>query len=345
MKRLFFLFLLVFSLGCVSSVQKEGTPVLKLYAYDSFVTYGLSKSISRFEAQCSCKVDVATSGDAGSVLNKAILEKDNPQADIIVGIDNDLLAKAQKEGVLEPYFSPNLKLVPSSLLFDKSGMVTPFDYGYIAIVYDSEKIKEPPVSLDDLLSPRFNKSLVLEDPRTSSPGLAFLIWTVAEKNASYLNYWKQLEPNILTIAPSWDAAYGMLTAGEAPMVLSYATSPAYHVEYENTTRYKAASFKNGNYMQIEGMGIVKNAKHPELAKQFIDWMLTSGFQQDIPLTNWMYPVNPDVTLPKSFDYAANVSKPILLDAQYVDANLPSWLSAWAGQTAVWLPSSTNQTAK
>jgi len=345
MRRLFFLFLLVFSIGCISTEPKSEAPVLKLYAYDSFVTYGLSKSISKFEVQCGCKVDVATSGDAGSVLNKAILEKGSPQADIIVGIDNDLLAKAQKEGVLEPYFSPNLDVVPDFLLFDKSGLVTPFDYGYIAIVYDSEKIKEPPASLDDLLSPRFNKSLVLEDPRTSSPGLAFLLWTIAEKNSSYLAYWKQLEPNLLTIAPSWDAAYGMLTAGEAPMVLSYATSPAYHVEYENTTRYKAASFQNGNYLQIEGMGLVKGAKHPALAKQFIDWMLTSEFQQDIPLTNWMYPVDPNITLPASFAYAANVSRPVMLDAQYLDANLPAWLSAWTEQTAVWLPSSAGQTVK
>lgn len=344
MKHLLFLLLLVLSLGCISTEQKpEEKPVLKLYAYDSFVTYGLSKSISRFEAQCACKVDVATAGDASSVLNKAIIEKNDPQADIIVGVDNNLLAKAQNEGILEPYFSPNLRLVPDYLLFDKSGIVTPFDYGYIAIVYDSEKIKEPPISLDDLLSPRFNKSLVLEDPRTSSPGLAFLIWTVAEKNSSYLDYWKQLEPNMLTIAPSWDTAYGMLTAGETPMVLSYATSPAYHVEYENTTRYRAASFQNG-YMQIEGMGIVKNAKHPELAKQFIDWMLTEEFQQEIPLTNWMYPVNQNVRLPKSFDYAAK-PKPMMLDAQYVDANLPLWLSAWTEQTAVWLPSSAGQPAK
>ena len=326
MRRFFFLLLLI-SLGCISADREDTTPTLKLYSYDSFVTYGLSESIERFEEQYSCRVEVSTVGNAGSVLNKAILEKADPQADMIVGIDNNLLAKALKEDILAPYFSPNLKLVPDYLIFDRSGKLTPFDYGYIAIIYDSERIKQPPTSLDDLLSPRFNKSLILEDPRTSSPGLAFLIWTVAEKEEGYLNYWKALEPNILTISGSWDTAYGMFTAGEAPMVLSYATSPAYHVEYENTTRYKAASFSNGNYMQIEGMGILKGSRNPEIAKRFIDWMLTEEFQENIPLTNFMYPVNPNAKLPKSFEHAARPD-PILLDAQYIDANLPVWLSDW-----------------
>ena len=187
------------------------------------------------------------------------MEKENPRADIIVGIDNNLLSRALEEDILEVYKSKNIGLISEELLFDPSFHVTPFDYGYFAFVYDSRVLKKIPERLEDLTAVEYRDKIILEDPRTSSPGLGFLLWTIAVFGDDYLDYWQQLKPNLLTITDGWDSAYGMFTGGEAPIVLSYTTSPAYHVEYEESRRYRALIFKRGNYRQIEGMAILKGA--------------------------------------------------------------------------------------
>ena len=194
---------------------------LTIYAYDSFVSeWGpAGKVIPKFEKKYGLKVEMISVGDSGQVLNRAILEKKRPKADIILGIDNNMLSKALDSGVLIPYTSSNLKLIPDELIFDKTHHVTPFDHGYFAIVYDSVKIKNPPESLEDLLNPVFKDKLILEDPRTSSPGLGFLLWTIKVYGKDYLDYWDRLKPNILTITEGWDTAYGLFKSGKAPRVL------------------------------------------------------------------------------------------------------------------------------
>jgi thiamine transport system substrate-binding protein len=303
---------------------------LVIYAYDSFISWGLAEAtMHKFEEANNCKITLVGAGDAGQVLNKVILEKDNPQADIIVGIDNNYLAKALKHEILEPYISKNSEVVPKDLILDPSGHLTPFEYGFIAFVYDSEKITEPPKSLKDLTDPKWKEKIILEDPRTSSPGVSFLLWTIAAFGEDhYLDYWKQLKPSILTITDGWDSAYGMFTSGEAPIVLSYATSPAYHVEVEKSTRYLAAPMEEGFYRQIEGMGIVKGAKHRASAEKFIDFMLTVEFQKEIPLTQWVFPINPNVQLPESFQYAAKSEKFLTIAPELIDQNYDKWLKAW-----------------
>jgi thiamine transport system substrate-binding protein len=303
---------------------------LTIYAYDSFVSeWGpAGVVIPKFEKKYGVDVEVISVGDAGQVLNRAILEKDHPRADIVLGIDNNLLSRALDADILLPYRSPNLRLIPDDLIFDKTYHVTPFDHGHFAIIYDSDRISDPPRSLEDLTEPRFRKKLILEDPRTSSPGLGFLLWTIAVYGDNYLDYWKRLKPSILTISEGWDTAYGLFTSGEAPMVLSYTTSPAYHVEYENTTRYRAASFAEGHYRQIEGMGILKGTKNLPLARSFIDFILTMPFQKEIPLTNWMFPVNPSVPLPDSFDYALRPDKSLSLDSAVIEQNQDRWINQW-----------------
>ncbi len=315
--------------------EPKKTADLTIYAYDSFVSeWGpAGKVIPKFEKKYGVKVDVLSVGDAGQVLSRAILEKESPNADIVLGIDNNLLSKALETGILAPYRSPNLKRIPPDLVFDKSHHITPFDYGFFAIVYDSSSITDPPKSLEDLVRPAFRKKIILEDPRTSSPGMGFLLWTIAVYGDHYLDYWKRLMPNILTITEGWDSAYGLFTNGEAPMVLSYTTSPAYHVEYENTTRYRAAIFTEGNYLQIEGMGILKGAKHPDLAGKFIDFTLTDDFQREIPLTNWMFPVDPNVELPKSFNYAPRPEKMLSLDTFTIEKMQDRWIKDWLTVTA------------
>ncbi len=303
---------------------------LVLYAYDSFVSeWGTGpKVIPLFEKKYGIKVTVQSAGDAGQVLQKAIMEKDHPEADILIGIDNNLLSKAVSEDIFTPYKPEGIKNVPKSLIFDPSYRVIPFDYGFFAVIYDSDKISSPPKSLEDLCDSRFKKSLILMDPRTSSPGLGFLLWTIAAYGDAFPAYWERLKPSILTITEGWDSGYGLFTSGEAPMVLSYTTSPAYHVENEHTKRYQAALFSSGHYMQIEGLGIVKNAPHRKAAEKFIEFALSKDFQSKIPLTNWMYPVSEEVNLPKSYAYAPIPEKNLLLPARMVSEHLDTWLTQW-----------------
>jgi thiamine transport system substrate-binding protein len=321
--------------AAVASPAIEEVPELVVYAYDSFVAeWGPAPLvIPKFEEKHGVEVKVVSVGDAGQVLNRAILEKDDPQADIVLGIDNNMLSRALEEKVLQPYRSPNLDAVPKQLIFDSTHSVTPFDYGYFAFVYDSEALVNPPKSLEELTDPRFRKRIILEDPRTSSPGLGFLLWTIAVYGDEYLEYWERLQPNLLTITDGWDTAYGMFTSGEAPMVLSYTTSPAYHVEYEQTERYRALLFEKGNYLQIEGVGILKGAPHPDLARKFIDFVLTEDFQAEIPLTNWMYPVDPEVAAPDSFHLAPKPELTLQLPAAEIRKNRERWINAWVKQVS------------
>jgi thiamine transport system substrate-binding protein len=304
---------------------------LVIYVYDSFVSeWGpAGKVIPKFENLTGAKVTLLSAGDSGQVLARAILEKARPQADLVLGIDNNLLARALEEKLLEPYASQALRNVPPELRFDPTHSVTPFDYGYFAVVYDSQAVSQPPADLEDLASPRFKGKLILEDPRTSSPGLGFLLWTVAVYGRGWTAYWQRLRPNILTVADGWDAAYGMFTAGEAPLVLSYTTSPAYHLENEKTERYRAAIFREGNYLQIEGIGILRGAPHPGLARKFIDFVLSEAFQKEIPLTNWMYPVLPGVSLPDSYRLAPKPPVTLTLKAEEIRGRQEEWLREWA----------------
>ncbi|MFW6360556.1 MAG: thiamine ABC transporter substrate-binding protein [Spirochaetota bacterium] len=310
------------------SVQAEE---LVIYAYDSFTSeWGPGPEISaRFEEQYGIPVEMRSVGDAGQVLQKAVLEKDDPQADILIGIDNNMIARAKNEDVLQPYTSPNLEKVPQDLIFDSDHHVTPYDYGYFSIIYDSQKIDNPPKSLDDLTAARFEDKLILMDPRTSSPGLGFLMWSIHEYGDRFVEYWEELQASTLTITEGWDSGYGLFTSGEAPLVLSYTSSPAYHVEYEDSRRYRAAIFEEGHYMQIEGVGIVKDAPHPDAAEKFIDFVLTKEFQEVIPLTNWMYPVLPEVELPESYEFAPQPGKRFYFDAEQIDANREDWIDTWA----------------
>ncbi len=239
-----------------------------------------------------------------------------------------MLAKALSEDVFEVYKPDNINKIPSHLIFDKSFHAIPFDYGYFAINYDTKALKNPPSSLEDLTKPEYADSLILMDPRTSSPGLGFLLWTISVYGDDFTDYWKRLKPSILTITDGWDSGYGLYTAGEAPMVLSYTTSPPYHVEYEKTDRFKALLFKKGNYMQIEAMAILKGAPNKANAQKFIEYMLTNDFQQAIPLTNFMMPVSKEAELPESFDYAPVSEKPLLMDTESIDSNLDKWLERW-----------------
>lgn len=304
----------------MSKVSPERLKEVVVYTYDSFISeWGPGPAlIEAFEKQSGYKLTFISCGDGGQVLARAVLEKDNPQSDVLVGLDNQLVDEARKRGILTAYKPLNAEtLIPPSLLLCDDWLLTPYDWSNFALIYDTKSSVREPVSLEDLTKSEYEKKIILMDPRTSTPGLGFVSWTVSVFGDKYLDYWKRLKPNILTMAPGWDTGYGLFTSGEAPLVISYTTSPAYHVEYENETRYKALIFDEGHAYQIEGAGVVKNAQNEKGAKAFIDFLISREAQDLIPLLQWMYPVNKDVVLPSSFDAAPKAGKNVSADPQKV----------------------------
>ncbi|ASJ12818.1 thiamine ABC transporter substrate-binding protein [Thermococcus thioreducens] len=320
-------FLLLGALGAAKPVKAQEQ--LTVYSYDS-IEWWMKEIVPIFEEKYGVKVNLVLIGDAGEVLNRLVLEKDNPQADVVVGIDNSYMAKAIDAGILEPYKPANADVIPQWIIdsFDPTFHLTPYDYGYIAINYRRDMVQNPPASLEDLTKPEWKGKLIIEDPRTSSPGMAFLLWTIAVYGDDWLNYWERLKENDVQIVEGWSAAWNAFTKGEYPLVLSYATSPAATVYYDNNTNVGAVAFKEGNYLQIEGAGIVKGAKHPELAKKFIEFLISEEAQEKLPLNQWMYPVNKNVQIPEVFKYAVKVDKPVTVDPKEIENNYDLWLKQW-----------------
>jgi len=235
--------------------------------------------------------------------------------------------KAKRAGILMSYRPINWKKIKREFV-PKDFYATPFDFGAIAIVYNTESVKRPPESFDDLLDPRFEKRLVVEDPRTSSTGLAFLLWTIAVYGDDFTSYWKKLKRSILTVTPGWDEAFEMLESGEADMMVSYATDGAYSQYYYGSSKFMPVVMKEGAYVQVEYVGIVKYTDDLELAKRFVEFMLSDRVQKEIPLNQWMFPVV-DVKLPEVFEkYTPKLGKILSVDPVKVEENLNKWLKEW-----------------
>ena len=210
----------------------------------------------------------------------------------------------------------------------------PFDYAHFAVIYDSETMKDPPKSLDELVNGDPAQKIVLEDPRSSTPGLGFLLWMKEVYGDKSAEAWKKLSGRVLTVAPGWSEAYALFTKGEAPMVLSYTTSPAYHVIAENTQRYKAAAFSEGHYLQIEVAGIIEASAHKALAQKFIAFMMSPGFQDQIPTNNWMFPAGAtSEALPAAFGELVKPAKTLIYSPLEVDQNRRAWIDEWLNAMA------------
>ena len=304
--------------GCSkkANVSESRSKEVIVYTYDSFAgEWGPGGEIARlFNAKTGLTAAFVDCGDGVQVLSRAILEKDNVQADVILGIDNNDSRKALSEGILESYKPQNAEeLIPEELrasLCDDWELV-PYDYSPFAMIFDTQSNVTEPASLDDLTNPEYAKKIILMDPRTSTPGLGFVSWTKSVKGEAVLDYWRALKPNILTMAPGWSSGYGLFTNGEAPLVISYTSSAAYHVEYDNTDRYKALIFDEGHVMQIEGAGVLKNAPNKAGAQAFMDFLISEEAQDALPLTQWMYPANKNVTLPESYQKGSPIPTKIL----------------------------------
>lgn len=312
--------LLVCSLfGCKKTDNQRAKQVI-IYAYDSFSgEWGPGPEIARlFKEKTGMEVIFADCEDGGQVLSKAILEKKDPYADVVIGIDNNLWKQAYDEGILDSFVPSNANEVKAELwaklnplenivtdadVKSSKATLTPFDFSPFAFIFNTKSGIEAPKCLEDLTKDIYAKKIILMDPRTSTPGLGFETWVKTVYGDRADDYMKRLEPSILTMTPGWSAGYGMFTDGEAPLVISYTTSPAYHIEYGEGDQFQALIFDDGHIMQVEGAGIVKGAKNKKGAQAFIEFLISPEAQNVIPLTQWMFPVNSTIALPKSYDYA------------------------------------------
>lgn len=286
-----------------------------VYTYDSFCgEWGAGQAIAKkFTEKTGINVTYVDCGDGVQILSRAVLEKSKPYADILLGLDNNLASRAQKEGVLTSYKPNGIEEIPEELVLalGKNNLLTPYDYAPFALIFDTHSNIQPPKSLDDLTNPQYKKKLILMNPRTSTPGLGFVAWTYAAKGENLEEYWQALKPNILTMAPGWSAGYGLFTSGESPLVISYTTSAAYHYEYDRTNRYQALIFDDGHVMQVEGAGLAKNAPNKKGAKLFLDFLISQEAQNELSLKQWMIPANKNVTLPLSYKEGSPTPNKIL----------------------------------
>ncbi|MBB4954929.1 thiamine transport system substrate-binding protein [Agrobacterium vitis] len=314
-------------------VANADDKVLTIYTYESFVSeWGPGPKVkAAFEKTCGCTVHFVGLEDGVALLNRLKLEGASSSADLALGLDTNLIEEARQTGLFTAHgLDTSAVQVPGDF---KSDVFVPYDYGHFAVVYDTQAIKNPPKSLKDLVEGDPAQKIVIEDPRTSTPGLGLLLWVKSVYGKDAPAAWARLKDRVLTVTPGWSEAYGLFTKGEVPMVLSYTTSPAYHMVEEKSDRYQAAEFSEGHYIQIEVAGMLKNARHKQLAQDFLKFMITPGFQDAIPTSNWMMPVTKTSTpLPEAFSRLVQPKKTFLMRPEEVAANRKAWIEEW--QTAM-----------
>ncbi|BDU50223.1 thiamine ABC transporter substrate-binding protein [Haliovirga abyssi] len=296
-----------------------------IYTYDSMGWIN-DKVVTQFEKENNCKVKVVKFSSTGNIVARLKMEKKHNKADLVIGVTPVMLNALKKEDLLVSYKSKFIKNIKEKeIIFDNEFYVTPYDYGAIAIVYNPENMKSIPKNFKDLT--KLKKKLIIEDPRTSTTGQDFLLWTIAVYGENWEQYWKELKPAILTVAPGWSEAFSKFEAGEAPMMVSYGTDGAYSYQYYKSTKYKALIPDDGGFIEVEGVGIVNGSKNIELSKKFIDFMLGNKFQKEIPLNQWMFPVT-NIKLPESFKYAVSPKKVVLVSGEEISKNMKKWLGKW-----------------
>jgi len=341
MKKAVFAVVLVFLYHTVvaTSFAADRT-VVRLMTHDSFA---VGESLfKQFEAQHGIQIEVLKSGDAGAALTQAILSKNNPLADVFFGVDNTFMGRALNSGIFEAYASPLLEQIPAALKLDPENRLLPVDFGDVCLNYDknwfARKGLAPPAEMGDLVKAEYRGLTVVQNPATSSPGLAFLLSTVGKfGEAGYLNFWKKLRENDLYVSNGWsDAYYGQFTrakGGTRPIVVSYASSPAAEVYYgekkDSEAPTAAVLGQAAAFRQIEFVGVLKGTRHPDLARKLVDFILGEAFQSDIPLNMWVFPANSRVSLPDVFKkYTRKANNPVLIPPEAIEENREKWIDDW-----------------
>lgn len=302
-------------------------PVLTVYTYDSFsADWGPGPAVKKaFETQCGCELKYVALEDGVSLLNRVRLEGKNSKADVVLGLDNNLLQAAQQTGLFAKNDVDTGKLqVPGGW---KDTTFVPFDYGYFAFVYNKNTLKNPPKSLKELVESPEKWRVIYEDPRTSTPGLGLLLWMQKVYGDKAPEAWQKLAKKTVTVTKGWSEAYGLFLKGESDLVLSYTTSPAYHIIEEKKDNYAAAPFAEGNYLQVEVAARLANSKQPKLAEQFMQFMVTPAFQNTIPTGNWMYPVI-KTDLPAGFASLSVPKTALQFSPEAVASHRSQWVSQW-----------------
>ncbi len=308
-----------------SAFAAENT--LTIYTYDSFAAdWGPGPKIEQaFEAKCGCDVNFVALDDGVSILNRLRLEGGNSKADIVLGLDNNLMAEAKKTGLLTEHNVDTANTVLPNGWSDTT--FVPYDYGYFAFVYNKEKLANPPKSMKELVETRDDLKVIYQDPRASTPGQGLMLWMKSIYGDDVTQAWQKLASKTVTVTKGWSEAYSIFLNGESDLVLSYTTSPAYHLIAENDSKFATANFSEGHYMQVEVAAKVKGSKNSELADQFMNFILSDEFQSAMPTGNWMYPVI-DVELPKGFETLSVPSKSLSFSADEVAKMRKSWIREW-----------------
>ncbi|HAX68403.1 MAG TPA: thiamine ABC transporter substrate-binding protein [Anaerolineae bacterium] len=324
----------------LAACAPKGPATLTVMTHDSFA---ISEDVvTAFEQENNVDVVFLASGDTGTMLNKAILAKDAPLADVMFGVDNTFLSRALEADIFDAYQSPALSDVPAEFVLDSSYRALPVDYGDVCINYDKKYFEENdlamPASFEDLAKPEYNGLLVVQNPATSSPGLAFMLATRAYFGDGFLDYWQSLKENGVVVVDGWETAYytnfsASSGQGPQPMVVSYASSPAAEVFFASEPPADAptASIVASGmcFRQIEFVGILKNGQNRDLAEKFVDFMLSKQFQEDMPLNMFVYPVNQSAQLPEVFtQYAQVAEQPANISYDDIASNRDAWIESW-----------------
>ncbi|MDI3420829.1 thiamine ABC transporter substrate-binding protein [Streptomyces luteolus] len=327
-----------------SSASGEDSKTVTLVTHSSF---NVSPDVLKdFEKQSGYKVDILKGGDAGEVVNKAVLSKGNPQGDVLFGVDNTLLSRAVDNGLFTPYKAKGLDRIPEDVRLDgDKHRVTPVDTGDICVNYDrayfADKKIEPPKTLDDLIKPEYKNLLVTENAATSSPGLGFLLATAAEYgDQGWPDYWKKLKANGVKVVDGWEQAYNEEFSGSAggkkagadrPLVVSYASSPPVEVlGVKPEPKEAPTGVATGTcFRQIEFAGLLDGAKNEKGGKALIDFLISKRFQNDLPLQMFVNPVADDAELPELFTkFGEQVDKPLTVDPKKIAENREDWVKSW-----------------
>jgi thiamine transport system substrate-binding protein len=335
--------------ACGSSDDSGGAPsgsstgdaggTITLVTHDSFA---VSKPVLKaFTKQTGITVKVLKNGDAGAALNQAILTKDNPLGDAFFGVDNTFLSRALTAGIFTPYTAKDLDRVPAALRLDDRNRVTPIDFGDVCVNYDKAWFARTkvavPRTLEDLTKPAYRGRLVVENPATSSPGLAFVLASVAKFGADgWDGYWKRLRSNGVKVVDGWEQAYDTDFSagsgkGDYPLVVSYASSPPAEVFYAKPTPKAAptGALTATCFRQVELAGVLKGAAHPTAARKLIDFMLSEKFQADIPLQMFVFPARTGTPLPSVFTkYAVVPRQPLTLPPAEIGKHRDGWIEQW-----------------
>lgn len=312
-------------------------PNLIVYTYDSFVSeWGPGPTIKPlFESECKCTLNFVPVADGAALLARLQVEKSSSKADVVVGIDETLTAMAESFHLFEDTgIKISNSILPSG--FTPSTKFVPFDFGYYSFIFDTKaktKTGKPyprPRSMDELLTlPELEKSIIIEDPRTSAPGLGLLLWLNARYGEKTPDKLVALKKQVLTTSRGWSEAYNLFTKGEAPIVFSYSTSEAYHRQMDKTDRYNALIFSDGHYAAIETAAILNTSKNKNLAKEFIKFLLRIPTQAIIASKNWMYPVTfVGSGLPPAYAIIATPERTFRLSPEVIQKQRKQWIQEW-----------------